>query len=53
MSLPELRPMLATSARQLPEGDQWSYEVKWDGYRTLALKDGSTLTAKAIGDRGQ
>ena len=31
-------PMLARSASQLPEGDQWSYEVKWDGYRTLAVK---------------
>ena len=36
--------MLATSARQLPEGDQWSYEVKWDGYRTLAVKDGPRIT---------
>ena len=32
--------MLASSAATLPEGQQWSYEVKWDGYRTLALKDG-------------
>jgi len=35
--------MLASSAATLPEGDQWSYEVKWDGYRTLALKDGSRV----------
>jgi bifunctional non-homologous end joining protein LigD len=33
-------PMMATPARALPVGDGWSYEVKWDGYRTLALKDG-------------
>jgi bifunctional non-homologous end joining protein LigD len=32
--------MLATSAERLPEGDDWAYEVKWDGYRTLALKEG-------------
>lgn len=32
--------MMATPASALPVGDDWSYEVKWDGYRTLALKDG-------------
>jgi bifunctional non-homologous end joining protein LigD len=32
--------MMATPARALPSGDRWSYEVKWDGYRTLALKEG-------------
>jgi len=36
--------MLATSADALPTGDAWSYEVKWDGYRTLALKDGPRVT---------
>jgi bifunctional non-homologous end joining protein LigD len=35
--------MLASSAAPLPELQQWSYEVKWDGYRTLALKDGSRI----------
>ena len=30
--------MLVTGARQLPVGDGWTYEVKWNGYRTLALK---------------
>ena len=29
-----VRPMLAT-AGPLPQGDQWTYEVKWDGYRAL------------------
>jgi bifunctional non-homologous end joining protein LigD len=35
--------MLATTAAELPVGDLWSYEVKWDGYRTLAEKDGARV----------
>lgn len=33
-----LKPMLATAAAELPRGQDWSYEVKWDGYRALAVK---------------
>jgi bifunctional non-homologous end joining protein LigD len=34
-------PMLATLADEVPEGKQWLYEVKFDGYRALAyLSDG-------------
>jgi bifunctional non-homologous end joining protein LigD len=32
--------MLALPAETLPTGSEWSYEVKWDGYRCLAEKDG-------------
>ena len=32
--------MLAASATTLPEGLLWTYEVKWDGYRALAIKQG-------------
>jgi bifunctional non-homologous end joining protein LigD len=41
--VPTLRPVLASSATHLPAGAGWSYEVKWDGYRTLAIKDGSRI----------
>jgi bifunctional non-homologous end joining protein LigD len=41
--VPTLRPMLASSATHLPTAAGWSYEVKWDGFRTLALKDGSRI----------
>ena len=35
--------MLATPADVLPVGREWTYEIKWDGYRALALKDGATI----------
>jgi bifunctional non-homologous end joining protein LigD len=31
--------MLATPAESLPAGPEWTYEVKWDGYRVVAVKD--------------
>ncbi len=36
-------PMLAKRVPALPEGPQWSYELKFDGYRMEALKDGSAV----------
>ena len=40
-SYPRHAPMLATLADSLPPGDEWLFEVKWDGYRVLArLRDG-------------
>jgi bifunctional non-homologous end joining protein LigD len=38
-----LKPMLATAADVLPVGREWTYEIKWDGYRALALKDGAAI----------
>jgi bifunctional non-homologous end joining protein LigD len=32
--------MLATLAAEIPEGDGWLFEVKWDGYRALAYVRG-------------
>src|SRR5262245_16935046 len=46
-----LKPMLATSAETLPSGSGWSYEVKWDGYRALAVKDGSTIRLISRNDK--
>jgi DNA ligase D-like protein (predicted ligase) len=36
--------MLARPVRQLPEGLDWTYEIKLDGYRTLAMKRRAELT---------
>jgi bifunctional non-homologous end joining protein LigD len=32
-----LEPMLATPARRLPRGEDWAFELKWDGVRALAF----------------
>ena len=36
--------MTATAARELPTGAEWSYEVKWDGYRAQIVKDGPRVS---------
>jgi bifunctional non-homologous end joining protein LigD len=36
--------MLATLAAALPRGDDWTYEVKFDGYRAIAIKAGKKVT---------
>ncbi len=38
-----VEPMAALNTAKLPEGEQWLYEVKWDGYRALGLKDGDSV----------
>jgi bifunctional non-homologous end joining protein LigD len=35
-----IEPMLLKPAAALPRGDQWHYELKFDGFRGLAVKDG-------------
>jgi bifunctional non-homologous end joining protein LigD len=50
-SLPEARkadqpffsPQLATLAKEVPAGDNWIHEIKYDGYRMAAL----CLTARS------
>jgi bifunctional non-homologous end joining protein LigD len=39
--------MAASLVEQLPEGEQWLYEVKWDGYRALLLKDGARVQIRS------
>lgn len=36
---PPFPPMEALSAAELPHGDGWQYEPKWDGFRCLAFRD--------------
>jgi ATP-dependent DNA ligase len=37
---PPLLPQLARSRGSLPEGPEWAYEPKWDGFRAIAFVDG-------------
>jgi ATP-dependent DNA ligase len=36
-------PMEAKSVPQLPAGETWQYEPKWDGFRCIAFRDGDRI----------
>jgi ATP-dependent DNA ligase len=40
---PPIEPMLAKPTPSLPEGEEWRYEPKWDGFRALVFRDGAEL----------
>lgn len=40
---PAVLPQLAKSAKELPEGEQWAYEPKYDGFRTVVFRDGDDI----------
>jgi ATP-dependent DNA ligase len=40
---PPVLPMLANRVGELPTGDGWIFEPKWDGFRTLIFRDGDEL----------
>ena len=44
---PPVKPQLALSRKQLPEGKQWSYEQKWDGFRAIAFVDGDSVDLRS------
>jgi bifunctional non-homologous end joining protein LigD len=43
--------MAARAVKALPEGDEWLYEVKWDGYRALLIKDGREVRVRSRNDK--
>ena len=46
-----MRPMLASPATAIPDGDDWIHEVKWDGMRVLAdVRDGVLTLTSRIGN---
>src|SRR4030095_4412637 len=39
-----IEPMYALAVQRLPQGQEWLYEVKFDGYRCLVGRDSSRVT---------
>ena len=40
---PPILPMLAKRVGELPPGEAWIFEPKWDGFRTLIFRDGDEI----------
>jgi ATP-dependent DNA ligase len=43
--------MLAKLSRELPEGDGWFYEPKWDGFRCIVFRDGDDVELGSRNER--
>jgi ATP-dependent DNA ligase len=48
---PPIKPQLALSRKQLPEGEDWAYEPKYDGFRALAFVDGDEVYLQSRGGK--
>jgi ATP-dependent DNA ligase len=46
-----IQPQLARSRKELPVGDQWAYEPKYDGFRAIAFVDGDEWTIQSRSGR--
>jgi len=44
-------PMLATPSGDVPSGDGWLFEVKWDGFRALATIRGGEVDLRSRNDK--
>jgi ATP-dependent DNA ligase len=40
---PPVKPQLARPAKDLPDGEEWRFEPKWDGFRTIVFRDGDDV----------
>jgi ATP-dependent DNA ligase len=46
---PPIEPQLARPGKELPLGEQWSYEPKFDGFRAIAFVDGDDVVIQSRG----
>src|SRR3982751_6322021 len=40
---PPLPPMETRSVEEIPTGEGWQYEPKWDGFRCIVFRDGAEI----------
>jgi ATP-dependent DNA ligase len=45
--VPPFPPMEAKRVEEIPDGDQWIYEPKWDGFRALVFRDGDEVVMQS------
>ena len=45
------KPMLATLAADVPSGDEWLFEVKWDGFRAIATIRAGDVDLRSRNDK--
>ena len=48
---PTLPPMEAKLVDSLPDGDDWQFEPKWDGFRCLIFRDGDAVELQSKAER--
>ena len=48
---PPVSPMLAKAGKALPEGDEWQFEPKWDGFRCIVFRDGDEVELGSRNER--
>src|SRR5437867_4265394 len=41
--MPPIEPMLARIADEIPTGEGWLYEPKWDGFRAIVFRSGDVI----------
>jgi ATP-dependent DNA ligase len=46
---PPIKPQLARPGKELPLGEQWAYEPKFDGFRAIAFVDGDEFVIQSRG----
>lgn len=45
-----VKPMLCTLVDEPFDGDDWLFEIKWDGYRAIGTKDGKKIDLRSRND---